>query len=672
MRQHDTLSIIIPVRNEAENILQLHEEILDAIKKTSGKTEIIYVDDASTDESRSLIQTFAHRNPFVRLIAIDTHSGQSIALAAGIQNAKGAYIVTLDADQQNDPRDIPAFLACIKKGYDAVCGIRMNRQDTLSIRVASFFGFLLRQLLFSDGIRDSGCTLRIYRSDILKTIPLKPGYHRLIPTVLSLHGYRIAQIPVRHRKRRFGTSNYTLWKVFPAFRDLLVLYIQQRLRKYRTLAITIVIPCCLFLYFLLLYLPLRAWNPFMWWDEARWIGRSVYWELYKNGDFSNPLWHNQLAYDQPMVGNYYYGIMLRTTPEYLIDRNMYVFNDPTTNTLAAVRKSIYWGRTTGYREDELLADFGPSMKKTVDVILYARTFNAAVNAVTAVLVYFLMVQLFGFGISFLTTLVYGHNILTVQYGLIAQSETPFLFLFFLGLLLLSRIVIQKKHTLPILGAFSAVAALLSQTKLNGWMLTIIYVVFMLFCHIRTKRKEDISFRYMGLIIGIPFIIFGGFITLDPTLYQHPIRETKALFNHRLRMSEEQARESPAPLNSILSRALTIQNHTIGLNNTGEFYSFFLPTQRYPYVLLHPFALAFFIIAGMFVAAKKALYDGTKTYIFFIVSYSIVYCLMCLYMSVDWSRYYLPLAFFYHAFFAIGIRKSITVVWTYLQSKIPHG
>ena len=198
------VSVIVPLFNEEENISILQSELRAALDGLDY--EIVFVDDGSLDCTVERIETA----PNVLLIRFEKNTGQSAALYAGLQAARGANAVLMDGDLQNDPADIPRLLAEVARGADLVCGYRINRQDTLVKRLTSRIANAVRSRFTKDGVRDTGCTLKAIRRECISAlIPFK-GMHRFIPALIKGAGYRLVEIPVNHRPRRFGQSKYGL------------------------------------------------------------------------------------------------------------------------------------------------------------------------------------------------------------------------------------------------------------------------------------------------------------------------------------------------------------------------------------------------------------------------------------------------------------------------------
>jgi len=199
------LSVVIPLYNEAENVPPLQKELETALKTKSW--ELVLVDDGSTDHTRQAIEP----GPHVRILAMAQNSGQSAAMFVGIQAARGRHIALLDGDLQNDPADIARMLEELERsGVDMVCGYRENRQDTWSKRVASKIANFVRSRFTGDGVRDTGCTLKVMRLECREALVPFYGMHRFLPALIKGAGYRISEVSVHHRARRFGVSKYSV------------------------------------------------------------------------------------------------------------------------------------------------------------------------------------------------------------------------------------------------------------------------------------------------------------------------------------------------------------------------------------------------------------------------------------------------------------------------------
>jgi len=198
------LSVVVPLYNEEANVLILQEELRAALKGLDY--EIIFVDDGSVDRTAERIEAAGN----IRLIRFEKNSGQSAAIYAGLTTARGATLVIIDGDLQNDPADIPKLLAEIARGADLVCGYRLKRRDTLVKRATSRIANAVRSRYTKDGVRDTGCTLKAIRRECVSTLLPFKGMHRFIPALVKAAGYRLVEVPVNHRARRFGQSKYGL------------------------------------------------------------------------------------------------------------------------------------------------------------------------------------------------------------------------------------------------------------------------------------------------------------------------------------------------------------------------------------------------------------------------------------------------------------------------------
>jgi dolichol-phosphate mannosyltransferase len=216
------LSLVIPVFNEEENLPLLWPEIRQVLDPLALRYEIVFVDDGSRDRSAEVVRAFREQDPRVRLVRLKANAGETAATDAGFRAARGRWVVTMDADLQNDPHDIPLLLSHLE-GWDAVAGWRVRREDSWLRRVSSRVANAVRDRLTGDRVRDSGCTFRAFRRECLRGLVLYRGFHRFIPTLLRMQGYRVRETPVHHRPRRFGRSKYGVWnRAFNAFADLLV------------------------------------------------------------------------------------------------------------------------------------------------------------------------------------------------------------------------------------------------------------------------------------------------------------------------------------------------------------------------------------------------------------------------------------------------------------------
>jgi len=229
------LSIVVPVYNEEENLPVLWPEVREALAPTGLAYEVIFVDDGSKDRSAELVRGFRESDPRVRLVRIKANAGETAATDAGFKAVRGRYVVVMDADLQNDPRDIPGMLRHLDQ-WDAVTGWRVNRGagDSWVRRLSSRIANRVRNRLSDESIQDSGCTFRAFRRECLRDLVLYKGFHRFIPTLLKMRGFRVLEAPVKHRPRRFGQSKYGIGnRALRAFVDLLVVrWMKNRLLRY--------------------------------------------------------------------------------------------------------------------------------------------------------------------------------------------------------------------------------------------------------------------------------------------------------------------------------------------------------------------------------------------------------------------------------------------------------
>jgi glycosyltransferase involved in cell wall biosynthesis len=219
--QYD-LSIVVPFLNEEESIGKMYSALSSAIDELNAKTEIIFVDDGSTDRTFQIARKLANSDKRLRVVKLRRNYGQTPAMAAGIDLAKGRVIVTMDGDLQNDPRDIGILLEKIDEGYDLAVGWRHNRQDKLITRkIPSIIANRLIGKVTGVPIKDNGCSLKAYRAEMIQNVPLYAEMHRFIPAMMSIVGSRIAEVKVRHHPRNFGSSKYGLSRVYKVLLDLL-------------------------------------------------------------------------------------------------------------------------------------------------------------------------------------------------------------------------------------------------------------------------------------------------------------------------------------------------------------------------------------------------------------------------------------------------------------------
>lgn len=210
------ISVVIPVYNEEENIGPLMKELDNVLTKVGRPFEVICTNDASTDASLTTLKELRGTYSWLRIIEHTVNSGESAGEATGMEFARGEIVITMDADQQMDPADIPAFLEAMKPGIDCVCGVRKVREDDFVRRMSSKIANGYRNWITGDKISDAGCTYRAIRRTALLEVPVFNGMHRFLPTMLRYQGFTVVEIPINHRPRTRGVSKYgvgnRLWR----------------------------------------------------------------------------------------------------------------------------------------------------------------------------------------------------------------------------------------------------------------------------------------------------------------------------------------------------------------------------------------------------------------------------------------------------------------------------
>jgi glycosyltransferase involved in cell wall biosynthesis len=232
MADSPDLSVVVPVYNEADSLPVLWPELREVLDPLGLAFEVIFVDDGSQDGTADIVRRLCAEDRRVRLLRFRANAGETAATAAGLRAARGRHVVTMDGDLQCDPRDIPMLLGHLRQ-WDAVTGWRVNRAagDSWIRRASSRVANRVRNALSAERIQDSGCTFRAFRRECLADLTLYTGFHRFIPTLLRMEGYRVLEAPVNHRPRRFGQSKYGIGnRAVRAFVDLLVVRWMKRRR----------------------------------------------------------------------------------------------------------------------------------------------------------------------------------------------------------------------------------------------------------------------------------------------------------------------------------------------------------------------------------------------------------------------------------------------------------
>jgi dolichol-phosphate mannosyltransferase len=228
------VSLVIPFYNEEENLEILAAEIraaLSPLEASGRRYEVLWIDDGSTDGGLATLVRIAAEDSRARILRLSRNSGQSAALAAGFKSVRGEIVVTLDADLQNDPADIPRLLAEIEKppGWDLVSGVRTRRRDDWLRRLSSWIANGVRNWATGEQISDVGCSLKAYRAEYLRRVPMFQGMHRFLPTLVRLDGAKIREVPVNHRPRLHGKTKYSIGnRLFRSLADLFAVRWMER------------------------------------------------------------------------------------------------------------------------------------------------------------------------------------------------------------------------------------------------------------------------------------------------------------------------------------------------------------------------------------------------------------------------------------------------------------
>jgi len=227
-------SVVVPAYNEAESLPTLVEEIEQAMSPLGAPFEAVIIDDGSSDGTVEVLRSESQKRPWLRWLSFERNSGQSAGFDAGFRAARGDTIITMDADLQNNPADIPLLLAHLDE-YDAVCGVRVQRKDTAVRRLVSFFGNRFRNWILGSDFRDTGCSLKAFRRECVERMPIFKGLHRFLNNVFELQGFRVLEVPVSHRARRFGRTKYgILGRAFRVLPDILAMaWMKRRWVTYR-------------------------------------------------------------------------------------------------------------------------------------------------------------------------------------------------------------------------------------------------------------------------------------------------------------------------------------------------------------------------------------------------------------------------------------------------------
>jgi glycosyltransferase involved in cell wall biosynthesis len=203
-------SVIIPLKNEEDNIRELVSELEPVMSGLSLPWELIVIDDGSTDKTLAILESLRKEKNYLRIIKFKKNYGQSSAFDAGFKAAKGEFVITMDGDRQNDPADIPKLIQAAMEA-DLVCGIRAKRKDPISKKWISKGANFIRSRFCEDGVKDTGCSLKLYRRSCFDKIKLYNGMHRFLPALFLIEGFKISEVPVNHRERVMGTTKYNFF-----------------------------------------------------------------------------------------------------------------------------------------------------------------------------------------------------------------------------------------------------------------------------------------------------------------------------------------------------------------------------------------------------------------------------------------------------------------------------
>ena len=214
------ISFVVPIFNEEENIPILVEKLESAVKDKFKEYEFILVNDGSTDKSREILNELADRKEYLKLIHFKKNCGQSAALSAGFKYCSGEIVVSMDGDLQTDPKDISLLIPYLKE-YDMVNGMREKRQDGLYRKLVSVIGNSFRNFITKDNIQDTGCPLKVFKKEVVKSFNLYKGMHRFLPTLAKINGFLVTEIAIPHYDRLYGKSKYTTFnRMFVGFEDV--------------------------------------------------------------------------------------------------------------------------------------------------------------------------------------------------------------------------------------------------------------------------------------------------------------------------------------------------------------------------------------------------------------------------------------------------------------------
>ncbi|MBB6729949.1 glycosyltransferase family 2 protein [Cohnella zeiphila] len=228
------LSVVVPVFNEEENVARLYEAVSEAVRGKVSDYEIVLIDDGSTDGSAPRMDAIAAADARVKAYHFERNCGQTSAIWAGLRKADGRYVALIDADLQTDPADIFTLMPYMRE-YDLANGMRTERRDTWLKRVSSRIANGFRNWVTQDRIRDTGCPMKLMKKEVANSFYLYEGFHRFLPTLARMNGFRVIEVPVRHRPREYGSSKYGMFnRLFVSLMDAFVIgWLRRRVIRYR-------------------------------------------------------------------------------------------------------------------------------------------------------------------------------------------------------------------------------------------------------------------------------------------------------------------------------------------------------------------------------------------------------------------------------------------------------
>jgi glycosyltransferase involved in cell wall biosynthesis len=222
------LTVVIPFLNEEGSLNELHRQLTETLSGSNLSYELLFIDDGSTDESNRIVAALRASDPHIRLITFRRNQGKSAALAVGFKGAVGHYVITMDADLQDDPKEIPHLIAKLEEGYDLVSGWKKKRHDPLGKRLPSKVFNGVTSHLSGVKLHDFNCGLKIYRSEVIKEIEVYGERHRYLPVIAHFHGFKVGELVVQHHPRQFGTTKFGMYRYIAGFFDIITLMFRMK------------------------------------------------------------------------------------------------------------------------------------------------------------------------------------------------------------------------------------------------------------------------------------------------------------------------------------------------------------------------------------------------------------------------------------------------------------